>query len=163
MDSDAKDIRLNVLPSSGKVEQMRQEIEQQGSGTGSQPASSPKNFADRNVIDRAVDATKTPRQKAIEERVIEALRSVYDPEIPVNIYDLGLIYEIKVDDQSGAVEVRMTLTAPGCPVAGSLPPEVERKIEVIPEVSSAKVELVWDPPWSRERMSEAAMLQLGFL
>src|SRR4051812_38999231 len=96
MDSDAKDIRLNVLPSSGKVEQMRQEIEQQGSGTGSQPASSPKNFADRNVIDRAVDATKTPRQKAIEERVIEALRSVYDPEIPVNIYDLGLIYEIKV-------------------------------------------------------------------
>src|SRR5213596_2438621 len=103
---DDKDIHLNVLPNSGKVEQMRQEIEQQGgaspappekSGTGGPPVSSPKNFADRNVIDRVLDATKTPRQKAIEERVIEALRSVYDPEIPVNIYDLGLIYDIKVD------------------------------------------------------------------
>src|SRR4051812_49372210 len=123
MDSDAKDIHLNVLPNSGKVEQMRQEIEQQG---GTAPKTPEKNFADRNVIDRAVDATKTPRQKTIEERVVEALRSIYDPEIPVNIYDLGLIYDIKVDDQTGAVEVRMTLTAPGCPVAGSLPPEVER-------------------------------------
>src|SRR5690242_18427949 len=96
MDTDDKDIHLNVLPNSGKIEQMRQ------SGTGAPPVSSSKNFADRNVIDRAVDATKTPRQKAIEERVIEALRSIYDPEIPVNIYDLGLIYDINVDDQTGA-------------------------------------------------------------
>ena len=90
------------------------------------------------------------------------LRTVYDPEIPVNIYELGLIYDIRVDEQN-RVFVKMTLTAPGCPVAGSLPPEVERKIEIIPEVTSATVELVWDPPWTKDRMSEAALLDLGLL
>jgi FeS assembly SUF system protein len=100
--------------------------------------------------------------KLIEGKVIEALREVYDPEIPLNIYELGLIYDVKVaPDRS--VQIKMTLTAPACPVAGSLPGEVERKIEAIPEVKSANVELVWDPPWSRDRMSEAALLQLGML
>lgn len=100
--------------------------------------------------------------KLLEGKVIEALREVYDPEIPLNIYELGLIYEVKVElDRS--VHIKMTLTAPACPVAGSLPGEVERKIESIPEVKSADVELVWDPPWSRDRMSEAALLQLGML
>jgi len=96
----------------------------------------------------------------IEAEVIEALRSCFDPEIPVNIYELGLIYDVKVEP-SGAVEVRMTLTSPHCPVAQSLPAEVEAKIKEVPGVVDAKVEVVWDPPWEPSRMSEAAKLQLG--
>lgn len=96
----------------------------------------------------------------LENQVIEAIRSCYDPEIPVNIYDLGLIYDLKVDP-SGAVEVNMTLTSPGCPVAGSLPPEVENKIRAVPGVTAVKLELVWEPPWTMEKMSEAAKLKLG--
>ncbi|MCU7811003.1 MAG: SUF system Fe-S cluster assembly protein [Candidatus Thiodiazotropha sp. (ex Notomyrtea botanica)] len=97
-----------------------------------------------------------------QAQIIEALRTVYDPEIPVNIYDLGLIYRIEVDE-SGVVEVDMTLTAPACPVAGTLPHEVGRVIDGVPGVSDATVRLVWDPPWSQERMSEEALLQLGML
>ena len=96
----------------------------------------------------------------IEAEVIEALRGCFDPEIPVNIYELGLIYDVKVEP-SGAVEVRMTLTSPHCPVAQSLPAEVEAKIKEVPGVVDAKVEVVWDPPWEPSRMSEAAKLQLG--
>jgi len=95
----------------------------------------------------------------LEDKIIAALKTCYDPEIPVNIYDLGLIYELKVD--GGEVLVRMTLTAPNCPVAGILPAEVERKIRALRGVSDVKVELVWDPPWDRSRLSKAAMLQLG--
>ena len=98
----------------------------------------------------------------IREKFIEVLKGCYDPEIPVDIYELGLIYDIDVTD-SGSVEVKMTLTSPMCPVAESLPPEVETKIRTIPEVASATVEVVWDPPWSMEKMSEAAKLQLGML
>ena len=101
-------------------------------------------------------------RKKIEGKVIETIRQIYDPEIPVNIYELGLIYDVDVaEDRS--VHVRMTLTAPACPVAGTLPGQVETKIEEIPEVTKANVELVWDPPWSRELMSEAAQLQLGLM
>jgi FeS assembly SUF system protein len=100
------------------------------------------------------------QQKLVEGKVIEAIRMVYDPEIPINIYDLGLIYEINVDTENRVV-VKMTLTAPGCPVAGSLPAEVEQRIEAVPEVKSAEVILVWDPPWDKSRMSESAMLELG--
>ena len=96
----------------------------------------------------------------IEQAVIEVLRTVYDPEIPVNIYELGLVYAIDID-ADGKVVVRMTLTSPGCPVAGSLPPEVESKVSQVPGVTSAKVNLVWDPPWDMSQMSEAAKLQLG--
>ncbi len=99
-------------------------------------------------------------RKLLEGKVIAALQLVYDPEIPVNIYELGLIYSIDVRGDR-TVKVTMTLTAPACPVAGTLPGEVEQRIESIDEVKSAEVELVWDPPWSRDRMSEAAMLQLG--
>jgi FeS assembly SUF system protein len=106
------------------------------------------------------DPTGFVEQKLVEGKVIEALKEVYDPEIPVNIYELGLIYDIQVDAEN-KVMVKMTLTAPACPVAGTLPGEVERRIEAIPEVKAATVELVWDPPWSRDRMSEAALLQLG--
>jgi FeS assembly SUF system protein len=159
--SDAKDEHsqphpLPVLPNSGKVEQLRQEA----TGAKAQVTPAPKHV-DSTLVSRFVDSNKTPKQKAIEEKVIAAIQTVYDPEIPVNIYDLGLIYDIAVDDASGKVHVKMTLTAPGCPVAGSLPLEVERRIETIEEVPSAVVELVWDPPWSREMMSEAAQLELG--
>lgn len=109
-----------------------------------------------------LDPTRFVELKLIEGKVIEALREVYDPEIPLNIYELGLIYDVKVEPDR-SVHIKMTLTAPACPVAGSLPGEVERKVEAIPEVKSADVELVWDPPWSRDRMSEAALLQLGML
>lgn len=98
----------------------------------------------------------------IHEKVVEVLKSCYDPEIPVDIYELGLIYAIDVVD-ANSVELKMTLTSPMCPVAESLPPEVESKIQSIPEVSNAKVEVVWDPPWSMEKMTEAAKLQLGML
>src|SRR5437667_6445134 len=98
---------------------------------------------------------------SLEERVVNTLRTVYDPEIPVDIYELGLVYDLNVDP-SGAVSIRMTLTSPGCPVAGSLPGEVESKVKAVPGVTSAKVELVWEPPWDQNRMSESARLQLGF-
>lgn len=103
----------------------------------------------------------TPEQvQEIEKNAVEALKTCFDPEIPVNIYEMGLIYNIDVQP-SGIVHVRMTLTSPACPAAGSLPPEVRWKVQEIPGVKDAKVEIVWDPPWTKERMSEAARLQLG--
>jgi FeS assembly SUF system protein len=96
----------------------------------------------------------------LEEKVIAALRSCFDPEIPVNIYELGLIYDLQIDP-SGAVSIRMTLTSPACPVAGALPGDVQAKVQAVPGVTSAKVELVWDPPWEMSRMSEEARLHLG--
>lgn len=105
---------------------------------------------------------KTIEYKLLEGKIIAALKTVYDPEIPVDIYELGLIYDIEIDDEK-SVTVRMTLTAPGCPVAGSLPGDVERRIEAIPEVKSATVELVWEPTWSRDMMSEEALLSLGMM
>jgi FeS assembly SUF system protein len=98
----------------------------------------------------------------LRERVIAALRTIYDPEIPLNIYDLGLIYNIAIDGQS-AVDIDMTLTAPGCPIAGPLVREVADAVGSIEGVSRSHVKLVWDPPWSRERMSEEAQLELGLL
>ncbi len=101
-------------------------------------------------------------KERIRAAVIEALQTVYDPEIPVNIYELGLVYDIEVAD-SGFVSVEMTLTSPGCPVAGSLPGEVESRAGTVSGVTGVRVELVWDPPWTPEKMSEAAKLQLGFM
>jgi len=98
----------------------------------------------------------------IEKDVVEALKTVYDPEIPVDIYQLGLIYNIDVrDDRS--VEVRLTLTSPMCPVAESLPPEVEQKVAQVDGVTKSIVDLVWDPPWNPSMMSEAAKLELGMM
>ena len=97
----------------------------------------------------------------LRARAVEALKTVYDPEIPVNIYDLGLIYDIEIAPE-GTVLVKMTLTAPNCPVAGILPGQVQQKIEGIEGVKSAAVELVFDPPWDRDKMSIAAKLALGF-
>ena len=96
----------------------------------------------------------------VENGIVEALKTIYDPEIPVNIYELGLIYDIDLQED-GAVKVKMTLTAPGCPVAGTLPGEVQAKVAGAPGVTSADVELVWDPAWNPSMMSEAARLELG--
>ncbi|MCK0507752.1 SUF system Fe-S cluster assembly protein [Aromatoleum anaerobium] len=101
--------------------------------------------------------------EALRTDVIAALRTVYDPEIPVNIYDLGLIYGLDIDDASGRVDIRMTLTAPGCPVAATFPGTVEEAVKAVEGVREAHVELVWDPPWSRELMSEIALFELGLL
>jgi FeS assembly SUF system protein len=99
---------------------------------------------------------------ALEEKIIEAIRTCYDPEIPVNIHELGLIYEVKVEP-TGAVVVKMTLTAPSCPAAQSLPIEVESKVGSIEGVTDVRVDVVWDPPWEPSMMSEAARLQLNML
>jgi FeS assembly SUF system protein len=100
------------------------------------------------------------RTEALKPAILDAIRTVFDPEIPVNILELGLIYDVVVD-ASGAAGIRMTLTAPGCPAAQSLPVEVARKVKAVDGVSDAKVDVVWDPPWTKDRMSEAAKLQLG--
>lgn len=96
----------------------------------------------------------------VENGIVEILKTVFDPEIPVDIYELGLIYDVDVQED-GTVKVKMTLTSPGCPVAGSLPGEVKAKVESVPGVTSADVEVVWDPTWNPSMMSEAARLQLG--
>ncbi len=138
---------LNVLPTTGaagKLEEWR-----------NQPAPAPRG-------PDALDDSKTPEEQALEAKIADQIRLVFDPEIPVNVYDLGLIYAIHADAE-GRVKIDMTLTAPGCPVAGELPLAVERRVEELDEVKSAKVELVWEPAWDKSRMSEAAMLDLGLL
>lgn len=96
----------------------------------------------------------------LKEDVIEMLKTIYDPEIPVNIYELGLIYDIDVSED-GNVDIKMTLTAPGCPVAQSFPGDIEAKVSTVACVSEVHVELVWEPPWTKDLMGEAAQLQLG--
>jgi FeS assembly SUF system protein len=100
------------------------------------------------------------RQQELQEKVVAALKTCFDPEIPVNIYELGLIYNVDVDP-AGVVAIRMTLTSPMCPAAESLPPEVQRKVQEIPGVTAAKVDIVWEPIWTQDRMTEAARIQLG--
>ena len=107
-------------------------------------------------------STGTTTSDDLKTKIIEVLRTCFDPEIPVDIYELGLIYKID-NDPSGSVVVTMTLTSPMCPVAGSLPIEVENKIAAIEGVTQVKVDLVWDPPWEPDRMTEAARLALGML
>ena len=98
----------------------------------------------------------------LEEHVLDVLKTCYDPEIPVNIYDLGLIYEHTVNSEA-KVDIKMTLTSPSCPVAETLPPEIEMKLRGISGVSDVKVEVVWDPPWTPEKMTEAAKLELNMM
>jgi FeS assembly SUF system protein len=113
---------------------------------------------------RTEDTEATPTQDSaqVETNVIAALRTIYDPEIPVNIYDLGLVYGLDVD-AAGKVDIRMTLTAPACPVAETFPGTVEQRLYEVPGVTEVRVELVWEPPWSRDRLSEDAKLSLGLL
>ncbi|MFM7666755.1 MAG: SUF system Fe-S cluster assembly protein [Bacteroidota bacterium] len=100
--------------------------------------------------------------KELEDKIVTMLKSIYDPEIPVDIFELGLIYEVKIDKENN-VQIEMTLTSPNCPVAETLPKEVEDKVAAIEEVVSCKVHIVFDPPWDKDMMSEEAKLELGFL
>ncbi|HUY69345.1 MAG TPA: DUF59 domain-containing protein [Alphaproteobacteria bacterium] len=116
-------------------------------------------------MNEAAKTTETPAA-TLEEKVIERLRTVFDPEIPVNIFDLGLIYKIEAQpaaDGGFDLAIDMTLTAPACPVAGQMPGMVEKAVEGLPELHHIKVELVWDPPWDKSRMSDEARMQLGFM
>jgi FeS assembly SUF system protein len=124
-----------------------------------QPSSSPTPAPDA-AAETAGLVSDPHRMAVLGPEIIGALSKVFDPEIPVNIYDLGLIYDIIVDHAS-VVGIRMTLTAPACPAAQSLPGEVKNRVAAIPGVTDVKLDVVWDPPWDRDRMSEAAKLQLG--
>jgi len=117
-----------------------------------------------NELSESLDGFVADPLKMAELRpqILDALRTVYDPEIPVNIYELGLIYDVLVDADA-RVGIRMTLTAPACPAAQSLPVEVRDKAARVPGVTDAKVEIVWEPPWTKDRMTDAAKLQLGML
>ena len=111
-------------------------------------------------FDAIVEAPAAMR--AVGDQIVQQLKTVFDPEIPVDIYELGLIYKVKLDED-GAVAIRMTLTSPMCPAAEELPPEVESKARSVPGVSSVVLDLVWDPPWNPGMMSEAAKLELGMM
>lgn len=111
----------------------------------------------------ALDAASEPAPDGLEGLVIAALRTVYDPELPVNIFDLGLVYALAVDEVAGKVQISMTLTAPACPVAQTFPAIVQAAVEAVEGVNEVQVDLVWDPPWSKDRMSEAARLDLGMV
>lgn len=116
-------------------------------------------------VDVAPDQAKTPdetRDRELEIRVADKLREIFDPEIPVNIYELGLVYDIRAD-RDGNVTIVMTLTTPHCPVAESMPSEVEMKARDVEGINDVKVDLVWDPPWDMTMMSEAARLELGMM
>jgi FeS assembly SUF system protein len=118
------------------------------------------------MIDDAVTAIPSRAQQLpieqLRENVIAALRTIFDPEIPVNIYDLGLIYDLDLDDQ-GNVAIRMTLTAPACPVAGTFPDTVASRLYEVPGVTEVRVELVWDPPWTIDKLTDEVRLQLGLM
>lgn len=123
----------------------------------------PNEVSDENHRDDhppSVTLVSEAEDENLLDRVIEGMRQVYDPEIPLNIYDLGLIYEVKISKQN-TVAIQMTLTSPMCPVAETLPGEIENAVKAVDDVSSVEVELVWDPPWGPEVMSEAARLELG--
>ena len=123
---------------------------------GQGPPAEPEEFS--ATAGAPIDPAVTP--VASEAEVALALQTVHDPEIPVNIYDLGLVYDIEIDN-AGSVQILMTLTSPACPVAGMLVAQVETKVKTVEAVSDAHVELVWDPPWTVDRMSEAARLELN--
>ena len=127
-----------------------------GAAEAAQPAAPP------DVLSKQSESSSSlPSPNPLEQKVIdEALKKCFDPEIPVNIWELGLIYSVAVSPE-GAADVKMTLTAPACPVAGSLPGEVETKIKAVPGITDAKVELVWDPPWTAGMMSRVARGMLG--
>jgi len=114
------------------------------------------------LADGPADSDRQAAVEALGDRIVEALQTVYDPEIPVNIFELGLIYRVDVDDDD-RVKIDMTLTSPMCPVAETLPDEVRAKVEAVQGVSGAAVEVVWDPPWHPSMMTEEAQLELGMM
>ncbi len=133
-----------------------------GSQSGDRSDASPTARAAGTDQARATQSALSLPAEEVKQLAVDVLRTIYDPEIPVNIYDLGLIYDIAVDDNAEVV-VSMTLTTPACPVAGSLPPEVERKLRSTPGITDARVDLTWDPPWDYRNLSDEIKLQLGLL
>lgn len=122
-------------------------------------------MAEGEMMNTAADTgnpAATNNDPELHAKIIDAIRTVYDPEIPVNIYELGLIYDLQVQPD-GIVKIQMTLTAPSCPEAGAIPPRVESAVAAVPGVSGVAVDLVWEPQWNPDRMSDAAKLQLGML
>ena len=109
-----------------------------------------------------ISHSTAPEKKVLEDRIVNVLKTIYDPEIPVDIFELGLIYEIKIDDAFN-VHILMTLTSPNCPVAESLPQEIKDKVADTKDVKSAEIEITFEPPWEKDMMSEEAQLELGFL
>ena len=152
-------VPLNVLQTNSKVEQLRE----QAAAEKEQGGAEPKLSADDTLISRFLDASKTPKQKVIVEKVIEAVRQVYDPEIPVNIYDLGLIYDIDVHPETSVIKIKMTLTAPGCGMGPVIAADAQAKIMTIEGIDDAKVELVWDPAWNQDMISEEGKMKLGMI
>lgn len=132
------------------------------------PEASPKEESKPDRAKLPKDAQGNPRNltfdeaRALKESVIATMKTIFDPEIPVNIYELGLVYNVSVG-VDGAIDIRMTLTSPACPVAGTLPGDVERKLRALEMATLAKVQLVWDPPWNKQMMSEAAKLELNVM
>ena len=159
MSGPQKKISLNVVPDGETMARIvdRAEDHQRSRAQGNNSPSNPP-IAPGQLMP---PADWPIERKLLHGKIIAALKTVYDPEIPIDIYELGLIYGVDISAEN-SVRVRMTLTAPGCPVAGELVAEVENKVENVPEVVEASVDLVWDPPWSKDRMSEAARLHLGF-
>ena len=150
---------LKVLPATGAAGKL--------DGLRKQSAAPPaKKLNDETPIDRALDPALTPEQRRIKERVVEQLQQVYDPELPVNVFDLGLIYRLdfRAGEQGGQiVEIDMTLTAPNCPVAEQIPRQVQEAAAKAEGVERVEVQLVWSPRWDKGRMSEVALLELGLL
>lgn len=129
-----------------------------------QPAQTPSRQERKVMGPQEVEriAAEAEKELDLRTRIIDTIKTCYDPEIPVNIYELGLVYRLEVSE-TGRVDIDMTLTTPACPVAGSLVEEVRRRVAEVPGVTEVNVQLVWDPPWSPDRMSESARLQLGFM
>jgi len=153
---------LNVLPSgltSNKIDELRD--------MSAAPAdTSEKKLNEETPVDWALDASLSPGQRKLKEKIVDALRTVYDPELPVNLYDLGLIYKLtlKEGEKGGqVVDIEMTLTTPNCPVAEQIPDQVQQAVADVEGVERVNAELVWTPRWGKEKMSEAALLELGLL
>jgi FeS assembly SUF system protein len=156
-------ISLPVLSSSAKLEELRAQAQSEPrraspDGTAASASAGDASSIVTSHVNRFEREGREPQ--GLEAKIVAAIREVYDPEIPINIYDLGLIYDIQIDPEN-RVKVKMTLTAPGCPVAGILPMQAQSRVECVAEVTSAEVELVWDPPWTKEMMSEVARVDLG--
>lgn len=156
MSEPRKKVSLNVLPDQERLARLVERAE------GPRTETQASGRAEEVPVGPLMPPADWPiERKLLHGKVVAALKTIYDPEIPIDIYELGLIYKIDLTPENRAT-VRMTLTAPGCPVADQLLRDVESKVEAIPEISEATVELVWEPAWSKERMSEAARLHLGF-
>ncbi|MGB0714424.1 MAG: DUF59 domain-containing protein [Phycisphaerae bacterium] len=152
------DVPFEELSKTGRTDSVKASPQAEASGDNENAATS--EVAPPRPPMRPSGPINEIQRKAMESSIVETLKTIYDPEIPVNIYDLGLIYEIEVEEDS-SVAICMTLTSPACPVAGSLVAEVENRTRAIEGVYSCQVDLVWDPPWSPDRLSEAARLQLN--